>query len=57
MKLRVSKLNKNKYRRQLSLKGQCHEMFDPFYKKNSTWFPYEQAKTVSQKFSFSRIYL
>ena len=32
----------------LPLKGQCHEICDPFvYKKNSTCTPDEQAKAVS----------
>ena len=42
------------------LKGQCHEIFDHYFfwfgLKFSTWVPHEQAKTVSQTFSFSRIY-
>ena len=29
-----------------ALKGQCHETFHLFLSKNSTWAPYEQAKTV-----------
>ena len=39
----------------LDLKGQCHEIFDNFFfgLKDST---YEQAKTVSQTFAFSRRY-
>ena len=38
------------------INGQCHEIFDTFLliKKNSTWAPYEQAKTVSRNFSFSQ---
>ena len=28
------------------LKGPCHEIFNTFLSKNSTWAPYEQAKTV-----------
>ena len=36
------------------LKGQCHEIFDHFFicLKDSTWAPYEQAKTVSRTFRF-----
>ena len=34
-------------------KSQCHEIFDNFFGlKDSTCAPYEQAKTVSQIFSF-----
>ena len=37
------------------LKGQCHEIFDHFFGlKDSTWAPYEQAKTVSQTKIFDR---
>ena len=33
----------------VTLKGQCHEIFDPFFIcKNSTWAPYEQDNTVLQ---------
>ena len=35
------------------LKGQCHEIFDNFCLKDSTWAPYEQTKTVSRTFSYS----
>ena len=39
------------------LKGQSREIFDHFFGlKDSTWAPYEQAKTVSQNFLFSRRY-
>ena len=39
----------------LRLKGQCHEIFDSFFSffKDSTWAPYEQAKTVSRTSSFA----
>ena len=35
-------------------KGQCHEIFQTFLfdKKNFTWAPNAQAKTVLQNFSF-----
>ena len=36
----------------LNLKGQCHEIFKTYFiKKNSTWVPHEQAKTVSRIFT------
>ena len=39
------------------LKGQCHEISDHFLRLiDSTWAPYEQAKTVLWTFSFSRRY-
>ena len=39
------------------LKAQCHEIFKTFFcLKDSTWAPYEQAKTVSQTFQFSQRY-
>ena len=38
----------------ISLKEQCHEIFDHFFGlKDSTLAPCEQAKTVSRTFSFS----
>ena len=39
--------------------GQCQEIFDHFLfcLKDSTWAPYEKAKTVSRNFSFSWRYL
>ena len=40
------------------LKGQSREIFDHFFGlKDSTWAPYEQAKTVSRNVSSSRRYL
>ena len=39
---------------QLPIKGQCHEIFAICLTKNSTWAPFEQAKTVSRKVLFSR---
>ena len=40
---------------QLNLKGECLEIFDHFFGlKDSTWAPYEQAKTFSRTFSISR---
>ena len=40
-----------------SLKRQCHEIFNTFFvNQNTTRAPYEQAKTVSRNFSFSRRY-
>ena len=42
---------------QLPFKGQCHEIFCQFFGlKDSTSAPYEQTKTVSRFFSFSRRY-
>ena len=42
---------------QLNLKGECLEIFDHFFGlKDSTWAPYEQAKTFSRTFSISRRY-
>ena len=44
----------------LSLKGPCHEIFDPFLvKKNSIWTPYEQAKTIYLEvvFVFRKIFM
>ena len=37
---------------QIPLKGQCHEIFNTFLSKKSTWTPYEQEKTVLQIFHF-----
>ena len=37
---------KHKY----SVKGQCYEIFDFFFIKNSTWAPYEQAKRFREFF-------
>ena len=37
-----------------TLKGQCHEIFAIFLE--STWAPYEAAKTVLRNFSFSQRY-
>ena len=35
------------------LKGQCHEIFDHFWGlKDSTWAPYDQAKTSCENFRF-----
>ena len=40
------------------IQGQCHKIFDHFLGlKDSTWAPYEQAKTVSRNVSSSRRYL
>ena len=41
-----------------SSKGQCLEIFDHFCccLKDSTWAPYEQAKTVSLNFVFTKIF-
>ena len=42
---------------QLNLKGEFLEIFDHFFGlKDSTWAPYEQAKTFSRTFSISRRY-
>ena len=39
------------------LKGQCHEIFNHFLGlEDSTWAPYEQAKTVLRNFFISRRY-
>ena len=39
------------------LKGQCHEIFYTFFNQiNSTWAPYEHAKTVSRNFSLLQRY-
>ena len=38
-------------------KGQCHKIFDHFINLiDSTWAPYEQAKTVSRSFSYLQRY-
>ena len=39
--------------KQVHLKGQCHEIFDTFLSKSSTWAPYAQAKTIFQNCLFS----
>ena len=45
-------------RHKILLKGTVSRDFWPFFfcLKDSTWAPYEQAKTVSRTFSFSRRY-
>ena len=39
---------------QIYLKGQCHKIIFFFSLKDSTWAPYEQAKTVSRNFFIFR---